>query len=521
MNGEISMVNLVNSNTFKAVRGSRNQSGAALLMVMLVLVIMSVMLFFNARMTSTEQIISGNDRRAKLAQHAAEAGISHAMRYFTRNIRDINSIEESGWLPTAPGSNHHWLRCSANDTTLPCAAASLEADGRTDGFNRENVFYYVEDAGAADLNSYLPLDALVTDYDDSDPPVAIDSTSYKVQALLCVMDYDQDKFEAGTENTYAKCNGSGIPDSINVAIRVISTGTADDGTAESVVMQTLANAEPGGGPPAVPMMSFNSVAPTGTINVVVNPNAGGIGVPVSILSRNYAYIEEPGSGSVATCELEEFLASRDSSFWREWTDSDGVVYQTCDSCSCPDKAALGALSHTQNAEPARKYFDIVDEDPTYPDDAFEYYFGVARSEYQVVRDAADTVLADCATVNTTLRGLVWVDGFCDLAGKEVGTAASPVALVASKGIKLNGNTIMYGVLVITDPNIRPEDQAENSIPVTLSGGPIVYGSVINDPGAATFSGGFTVVYMENIISKIHPLIILGNLSGSWTDQFTF
>ena len=521
MNGKPLTVSLANTNKLNSFRGKQKHRGAALLMVVLLLVIMSVMLFFNARVTSTEQIISGNDRRAKLAQHTAEAGISHAMRYFTRNIRDINSIEENGWLPSSPGSNHHWLPCRADDTTLPCAAASLETDGRADGFNRENVFYYVEDTAAADLNTYLPLDALMTEYDDSDPPVAIDSTSYEVQALLCVMDYDQDKFEAGTVNTYAKCNGSGIPESINMAIRVISTGTADDGSGKSVIMQTLANVEPGGGPPPVPLMSFSSVAPNGTINIVVNPNAGGIGVPVSIWSRNYAYIEEPGSGSVATCELEEFLATRDSSFWRSWTDADGVVYQTCDSCSCPDKAALGALSHTQNSEPARKYFDIVDSDPAYPDDVFEFYFGIARSEYHQVRDAADVILADCSTVDTSLRGLVWVDGFCDLASKEVGTAVSPVALVASKGIKLTSNTIMYGVLVITDPDISPEDQTENSIPVTLNGGPVVYGAVINDPGAATFNGGFTVVYVSDIVNKIHPLIILGNLSGSWTDQFTF
>ncbi len=456
-------------------RGNGNQRGAALLMVVLILVIMSAMLFFNARVTSVEQIISGNDRRAKLAQHAAEAGISHSVRYFTRNIRDINSIEDGGWLPTSAGSNHHWLPCSATDTTLPCAAASLAANGRADGFSRENVFYYVQDTNAVTLNTYLPLGALVTKYDNSDPPVPVDSTNYQVQALLCLMDYDQDKYVAGTENTYAKCNSSGVPTGINVAIRVISTGTADDGSARSVIMETLANVEPGGGPPPVPIMTFNSVAPNGTINVVVNPNAGGIGVPTSIWSRNYVYIEEPGAGSIATCELEEFLSTRDSASWRTWTDADGVVYNTCDSCSCPDKQALGALSHTQNTEAARKFFDIVDEDPAYPDDVFEYYFGIARSEYRQVRDAADEVLADCSTVGASSHGLVWIDGYCNLAGKEVGTATSPVALVTSKGLSLNSNTIVYGVLVITDPDIPPDEQAEDSIPVTLNGGPVVYG----------------------------------------------
>ena len=514
------MLNLADKGTLRSFSGA-NQGGSALLMVVLILVIMSVMLFFNARMTSTEQIISGNDRRAKLAQHAAEAGISHAMRYFTRNIRDINSLEAGGWLPTSAGSNQHWLPCSADDTTLPCAAASLEADGRADGFNRENVFYYVEDTNAGTPNSYLPLGALVTKYDDADPPVPVDSTGYQVQALLCVVDYDQDKYVAGTENTYAKCNGSGIPTGTNMAIRVISTGTADDGSARSIIMQTLASVEPGGGPPAAPMMTFNSVSPTGNVNIVVNPNAGGIGVPVSIWSRNYVYVEEGGAGSIATCELEEFLATRGSAFWRTWTDADGEVYQTCDSCTCPDKEAQGALSHTQNTEPARKYFDIIDEDSTYPDDVFEYYFGVARTEYRQVRDAADSVLADCSTVDTSLRGLVWVDGYCDLAGKEVGTATTPVALVASKGIKLNGNTIMYGVLIITDPDIPAAEQAGDSIPVQLNGSPVVYGAVINDPGAATLNGSFTVVYVKNILSKIRPLILLGTLSGSWTDQVTF
>ena len=306
-----------------------------------------------------------------------------------------------------------------------------------------------------------------------------------------------------------------------MAIRVISTGTADDGSAEAVIMQTLANVEPGGGPPSVPVMSFNALSPNGNINIVANPNGGGVGVPASIWSRHLVDIENPGTGSVATCELEEFMASRSSAFWHSWTDADGVVYETCDSCSCPDKESQGALSHTQNTEPARKFFDIVDQDPAYPDDVFEYYFGVARTEYQQVRDAADTVLTNCSSVGTGLRGLVWVDGYCDLGGKEVGSATAPVALVATKGVRLNSNSIMYGVLVITDPDVPPEQQAIDSIPVSLSGGAMIYGAVITDPGADNFNGSFTVVYSKHILTKIQPLIILGNLSGSWSDQITF
>ena len=106
------MDNFSQKSNMKPFRGMRNHRGAALLLVVLILVMMSVMLFFNARVTSFEQIISGNDRRAKLAHHVAEAGISHATRYFRQNIRDINSIEASGWLPSSPGANKHWLPCT-------------------------------------------------------------------------------------------------------------------------------------------------------------------------------------------------------------------------------------------------------------------------------------------------------------------------------------------------------------------------------------------------------------------------
>jgi Tfp pilus assembly protein PilX len=506
--------------THKPLQGLAKSRGAALLLVLLMLIMMTLMLFFNARVTSYEQLISGNDRRAKLAHHAAEAGMSHAMRYFTRNIKDINSIEESGWLNTA-GANKHWLPCSANDTVLPCTAASLAAVGRADGFTRENVFYYVEDAEAVTQNTYLPLTALVKEYDNSVPPVPLDSTNYRVQALLCVMDYDQDRYEPGNSNTYAKCDSSGVPSGINLALRLVSIGTSDDGSAETIITQTLANVEPGGGPPAVPIMSYNAVAPGGAVNVVVNPNAGGVGVPASIWSRNYVYIEEPGGGSVATCEIEEYLNSRDSSFWRSWTDSQGVEYDTCDSCSCPDKESQGALTHTQSTELARKYFDIVENDPLYPEDVFEYYFGVARTEYRQVRDAADQIVTDCSLADTSWKGLVWVDNYCDLSGMEVGSATGPVALVTAGGVKLNSNSLFYGVLVITDPTVPASEQGEDSISVSLSGGPVVYGAVMTDPGAAIFGGGFTVVYIEDIVSKIHPLIILGNLAGSWSDQNTF
>ena len=77
------------------------------------------------------------------------------------------------------------------------------------------------------------------------------------------------------------------------------------------------------------------------------------------------------------------------------------------------------------------------------------------------------------------------------------------------------------MLVITDPSIPADEQNADTIPVSLSGGPTIYGAVMTDPGASVFAGGFTVVYIEDIVSKIQPLLVLGNLAGSWSDQSTF
>jgi len=80
---------------------------------------------------------------------------------------------------------------------------------------------------------------------------------------------------------------------------------------------------------------------------------------------------------------------------------------------------------------------------------------------------------------------------------------------------------MYGVLIITDPDLPSADQVAGDIPVDLSGGPLLYGALLFDPGAAALSGGFTIVYLRDILQNIHPLILLGDLSGSWSDQSTF
>jgi hypothetical protein len=244
----------------------------------------------------------------------------------------------------------------------------------------------------------------------------------------------------------------------------------------------IANVLPGGGPPGVPLTVTSNINATGTVSIITNPDAGG-------------------------------------TFWRTHTFASGNTVTVCDLCTCPDDRDQGALSHTTaNGYPAREYFDIVDNDPDYPDDLFEYYFDVPREEWETVRDSADYILDDCTSLGATHSGLVWVDSYCDIpANVSVASMDNPVVLVTPDGVKFNANTIFYGLLFITDPKVPGDEQTPESIPTALNGGPTIYGAILTDPGASPFNGAYTLVYLEELLEGISGVYLLGYLPRSWTD----
>jgi hypothetical protein len=363
------MNNMFNLEKIQAITGSKSTGSAAMLTVVMLLVMMTLLIFYNARVTALEQRISGNDRRAKLAHHTAEAGNAHAMRFFNEYIKDVVSsdVTEEGWLATG---FERWTLCAATDTTPPCSHAPLESVVREDSFVRENVYYY-NFGGSSDLPTPI-IDEFT---------VGVDSTNYTVQALLCIVDFDEEAYIPGDETTYAKCDPTLPPVSDLFAIKLIANGVADDGSSEAIVEKIIGNVQSGGGSPGVPLSVTSSSAATGTVSIVTAPNAGGPNVPISIWSKND--VDFVGGASSSTCEFEDYLQDRDSSFWRTITLSGGETVTVCDSCRCPDTIEKGALSYTNTGEGAREYIDIVDNDPNFPDDLFAFYFGVPRTACRV------------------------------------------------------------------------------------------------------------------------------------------
>ena len=139
----------------------RYQSGVMTIFTgVLMLVLLTLMMFFAIRVGVFEQRVSANELRQKLAFHSAESGIHHAKEFFRANsvliaseTTDLLPDGTDGWL-SADGLR--WRPCSdapgvdlsdGQQGNHPCFADSgYREDGTT--LHREEMFYYSNDPGA-------------------------------------------------------------------------------------------------------------------------------------------------------------------------------------------------------------------------------------------------------------------------------------------------------------------------------------------------------------------------------------
>ena len=134
-----------------------HQSGVVTIFTgVLMLVLLTLMMFFAIRVGVFEQRVSSSEMRQKLAFHAAESGIHHAKEFIRANsilvaseTPDLLPDGTDGWLSVA---GLRWRPCaeapvvdlSDGETgNHPCFA---ESGYREDGtFRRDEMFYYSND----------------------------------------------------------------------------------------------------------------------------------------------------------------------------------------------------------------------------------------------------------------------------------------------------------------------------------------------------------------------------------------
>ncbi|MBT8039438.1 MAG: hypothetical protein KJN78_04310 [Gammaproteobacteria bacterium] len=470
----------------------------------MILVLLTLMMFFAIRVGVMEQRVSGNEMRQKQAFHTAEAGINHAKEFIRANVKfvaspneDVETDGDDGWL--AATADRRWEQCSvwaaANGKNLLTGQGTHPCFGESNPAQRANSFYYTHDG-----STVLPI--------DTDGLVDGTTEQVAVEALLCVLDLVPDADVPVQGCVTDPATAVGIGDGTYFMVTLLARGEADCAggacNAEAMVSEQVSNfgAAAGGRAPNVPLTTKSSFPPSGTAEVVANPNAGGVGVPVSVWMNANAScpngaVIDPSSGSWATCEMNE------------WYETEAIPDDVAcpGNCSCSSSEALSyteANNHTYG-------IDLI-SDTDFPCDLFQFYFGIPRSEYETVKGYSQ-ILSSCDSLGPDSAGIYWVTGSsCQInSNTKVGSPGAPVMLIsAATETRLNGGAEIYGTLFITDV----EDSAAELV---STGTNTVYGSVIVDGILGSYNGTFQVVWNENIANKAGTGGGLGSVLGGWSD----
>lgn len=281
---------------------------------------------------------------------------------------------------------------------------------------------------------------------------------------------------------------------------IATNGQSADGSGNAQVMQGVYfyTANEDGDPTFPPMMGAGNVPLNGTFSVVPNPNGGGRGIPVSVWSR--VNIDAP-QGSSATCQIQEFNANGD--------------------CS------TSPISYKDFKGP-----DIVDNDPSFPSDVFQYIFGVPSASYGTIKSQAQKV-SNCNSLSG-MTGIVWVTGSCTIAA---GTTVGPNLWVVVEGgdFQMNANSKFKGLLFAFGPpqydgdgNLIVDGGGKpiyNAGSITANGGAQFFGSMISNDTTTmgiNINGTFDMIYSDSDIGTgsgpgetlFKPM---ARIPGSWSD----
>lgn len=486
------------STNVASVGGRKHQRGVLTTFTgVLILVLLTLMMFFAIRVGVVEQRVSANDARQKLAFHAAESGIQQAKEYLLPNSVLIASYTENllpdgtdGWLSNT--TEKRWLKCEDAGLDLAAGNGPHPCFGESASDQRINSYYY--SVGGV---TTMPV--------DTDTVLPGTTEAVTVEALLCVLNID----ETAAIPVQGCSTDSDIADGTYFMVTLLARGGADCNGgacgAEALVSEQVSNfgAAAGGNAPAVPLVTKSTFPPSGSAEVVPNPNSGGVGVPISVwMNANTSCsidgsIIDPSSGSWATCEMHE---------WYE-TDAMPVDVACTGNCSCSQAESLSYTHGTENI----LGIDLV-ADSAFPCDLFQFYFGVPRSQYEIVKGYSK-IITDCSMLDENSFGIYWVTGEECLinANAQVGSPNAPVMLIAASSLtRFNGGAELFGVLFISDV----EDAAAQ---FQSNGTNTVYGSVIVDGALGLYTGTFQVVWNENSAQKAGSGGGLGAVIGGWSD----
>lgn len=366
-------------------------------------------------------------------------------------------------------------RSAANDFRAREAGAAAES-GTEQGLsflkaNRERIL-----AGGLDTNGDGTAETAWTACTSTAamclPIRAADRTNWQ---YLTVTGFASQPVNAGAFTVHVLTPASG--DESRLVYNVVAIGKSADQTSEATLKQGAYFYPLLLGNVATPLAAASNVDLSGNYSIITNSNGGGTGVPVSAWSDS-AF--SPG-GSFASCHIGDFSGG-----------------------ACPSGDALS--KNGLNGP------DLIGNDPDFPDDLFEFLFGVPAAEYQKIKDEAK-VVANCSGLGTASTGLIWVTGDCSPPG-DIGSEANPVLMVVEGDTTLNAGTQFYGLLYMFDPS--------GGTPKLIANGAAhLHGAVFAHDGVdLQLNGGFVLEYDSEVLDNLKNSPSsrgLARVPGGWSD----
>ncbi|NNL94563.1 MAG: hypothetical protein HKO64_02990, partial [Xanthomonadales bacterium] len=290
---------------------SHTQRGMVTVFIMLMLMLlMASMLSYSARNAISEQQMSANELRQKRAFHTAESGLELATEWMLANnvlinadVEDMLGTNIDGWMVAG---SQRWTQCAevdySADKSHPCWGESLDS-------RRDDSFFYQWQG-----STKLPINAGTM--------AATSDTRVSVEALLCLVDIDL-AIDPEIASPVLGCHTDpALVDSSKFLVTLLARGESDclngQCNAEALVAKQVSNFSivAFARAPGIPLVTKSSFPPSGTSEIVANPNAGGPGVPLSVWANSNNSCPahpavDPSSGSWATCEAWEWYGTHE------------------------------------------------------------------------------------------------------------------------------------------------------------------------------------------------------------------
>jgi len=423
------------------------QQGAVVLFTSIILLIgVTLITIFAARVGVMDQRISANEYRHKEAYATAETGLEQAHAYIRYRVKQDKSFFNLNDMISCGGA-----------TSFPC------------GDGTSNIYSHYFD-GNAGTPGEQPLEQI---------------TSLSNGA----------KFDAYI-----------VYDSASEYITVLSQGSSVDGTGGTVLQQKYGKVQLLTQGPVPPIMSPVGTL-TGNFRIVPNPNGNkgaedkfgnkkSGGFPISLWVNTLTL---SGAGaSFKTCYQEYYRSGNG--------DIDGDICDTYPNetdwegahCDCYDPtggsatpAEIDSILSGKDGGTLHVDRDIV-TGGDYPDSVVKYAFGVDDvtnliSRSQVIGDCSDSTLSG---LDLTNGSYVYIDGDCSLSSNQLGSKAYPIILIVNGEFTISGHDKHLWGMVYSSGDVN------------VSGTPTVHGALLSESSIDIGAGTYNQVYDEGVFNSL-------------------